>query len=240
MRRTCAACVAGLAGFVLTAPAVAVPLVDPGFETFDVPAGYFVQPRPGAWVFTNDAGVVKPPAPNSSERPLFTWSATRPAFEGQQYASTYAGGDTIRQAVTFDSAGRYELSVAAFAPVGRVTIPGSNENLPLVDGTFRFWLDRPVGPEWTVLAGSDWATYSTIVNVPAPGTYDVGVSNPVLDSYFINYDAFAVRAVPEPTAVAGVAVVLSVLVTRRRAKPGDRDPRAQPARTLALALAGAA
>src|SRR5690348_15224224 len=100
-------------------------VLDGGFESYDVAAGGFVKPSTGPWTFANDAGVVEPFSPNSATAVLNTWSATRPAFQGQQYASTYAGGDVIRQPVTFDKPGVYELSVYAFAPTGTLTIPGS-------------------------------------------------------------------------------------------------------------------
>ena len=55
---------------------------DPGFENYDVNPGGFIQPTFWAWLFGNDAGVVEPPAPNSSTGPLNTWSATLAAVEG--------------------------------------------------------------------------------------------------------------------------------------------------------------
>ncbi len=79
--------------------------VDPGFESYGVSAGGFIQPASGPWLFGNDAGLVEPPAPNSSTGPLNTWSAIFSPVEGQQYASTYAGADTLRQMVTFSAPG---------------------------------------------------------------------------------------------------------------------------------------
>src|SRR5438045_2010175 len=78
---------------------------DPGFESYSVNPGEFVRPSLGAWLFGGDAGVVEPPAPNSSTGPGNTWSATFAPVDGQQYASTYAGADTIRQGVVFVTAG---------------------------------------------------------------------------------------------------------------------------------------
>src|SRR6266704_5474358 len=110
-----------LLGLIVTNPVVIVnaqSLTDPGFETYAVNSGGFVKPATGPWSFANDAGVVEPPAPNSSTGSLNTWSAMFAAIEGQQYASTYAGGDTIRQSVSFGAAGEYRVSAYAAAPSG--------------------------------------------------------------------------------------------------------------------------
>src|SRR5580765_4365267 len=112
---------------------------DPGFESYTVSPGGFIQPASGAWLFGNDAGVVEPPAPNSSTGPGNTWSATFASFEGLQYASTYAGADTIRQTVAFGAAGDYRLCVYAAAPNGSLTIP-SVGTLTLGSGEFTFTL----------------------------------------------------------------------------------------------------
>src|SRR6185369_1994372 len=98
-----------LLSLIVTTPVIVngQTLTDPGFEAYTVNSGGFVRPATGPWSFGNDAAVVKPPAPNSSTGPLNTWSATFAAIDGQQYASTYAGGDSIRQFVSFDAAGLY-------------------------------------------------------------------------------------------------------------------------------------
>lgn len=198
-------------------------LVDPGFEEWAVVPGRYSVPATGPWQFENDAGTVRSPSPNTSTGVLHTWSATRDAYEGAQYASTYAGLDRIRQQVRFDVPGLYELSVAAFAPSGTLTIPGVFENgpLPLIDGRFRFLFGtNRTGDEWIVPAGEDWARYSTTVTVDVPGTYDVGVANTLQGVYFVNYDSFAIRAVPEPQVVAILATAIAGAACRRRKRAG--------------------
>ena len=193
----------------LTTPANAQVVIDGGFENYAVSAGGFVQPSSGPWSFTNDAGVVEPFSPNSSNGPLDTWSATRAAYQGQQYASTYAGADEIRQSVTFAVPGLYDLSVRAFAPSGTLTIPNVFTNAPLTDGQFRFWFGTATtGSTFTVPAGWDWTSYTTRVTVPAAGAYDVGVANQTVDKYFINYDDLRVTAVPEPAAATCITTLL--------------------------------
>ena len=68
--------------------------------------------------FTSSSVSARTFAGNSSTGPLNTWSATLAAVDGQQYASTYAGSDSIRQLVTFATAGQYEISVYAVSPSG--------------------------------------------------------------------------------------------------------------------------
>src|SRR3954447_11676174 len=131
-----------LLGLILTNPVVmlnAQTLTDPGFETYAVTSGGFLKPTTGPWIFGNDAGVVEPVAPNSSTGSLNTWSATFGAIEGQQYASTYAGADSIRQSVSFGAAGQYRVSAYAAAPSGSVTIPGIGA-FTLGNGDFNFTL----------------------------------------------------------------------------------------------------
>lgn len=212
LARMIAGMVVGAAGVVMGGVVVS----DGGFEGYSVAAGGFVKPASGIWSFANDAGVVRPYAPNSATALLFTWSATRNAYEGQQYASTYAGSDMITQDAAFPAAGKYELSVEAFAPGGTITIPDVLYNCPLTDGAFRFRFDHVnVGLVQTVSMNSDWTRYSTIVDVPAAGTYEVGVLNTATAPYFINYDAFAVQSIPEP-ATAGTLLVLGFALLRRQ------------------------
>jgi hypothetical protein len=188
------------------ARAAIVSLFDPGFESYVVSPGGYVKPGIGTWTFTNDAGVVEP----------ISWSATRPAFEGSQYASTYAGTDRISQSVSFDDPGWYQLSVKAFAPGGTLTIPGVFTNGALVDGQFQFVFDNAAyGPMITVPMGQDWTAYSTFVNVSAAGLYRIGVDNALSDRYFINYDDFSVVSVPEPSAVFGLGGVVLMALYRR-------------------------
>jgi hypothetical protein len=187
-------------------------LADPGFENYAVGAGGFVKPASGSWLFTNDAGVVEPYSPNSSNGTLDTWSAAFTAYEGLQYASTYAGGDSIRQSVAFDTAGDYLISVYAAAPDGSVTIP-SIGTLQLVDGEFTFTLaGTAIGSPHTVARGSSWNSYSAVFTIGKPGSYLLGTNNTLLASYFINYDSFSVQSVPEPSMVALLTVAAATLL----------------------------
>ena len=174
-------------------------LTDPGFENYSVISGGFDMPSSGPWEFTNNAGVVEPFSPNSSTAPLNTWSAVYSAYEGQQYASTYAGGDSIRQLVSFDTPGNYTISAYAAAPDGVVTIP-PNGTLPLEDGEFTFTLGitTDIGALQTVPKGSSWNLYSANFTLDTPGNYWLGIQNTKTLSYFINYDSFTVHSVPEP------------------------------------------
>jgi hypothetical protein len=191
--------------------------VDPGFENYAVSPGGFIQPTSGPWVFANDAGVVEPFAPNSSTGPGNTWSATFSPVQGEQYASTYAAIDSLQQSVTFGAAGDYRLSVNAAAPAGSVTIPPAG-TFQLGDGTFTFTLgNTAIGTLHTVTAGSDWNLFTADFTIATPGSYTLGVRNTAASPYFINYDAFAVQPVPEPSTVAlgllgalGLAVLLAI------------------------------
>jgi hypothetical protein len=175
---------------------------DPGFESYAVNPGGFVQPTSGAWLFGNDAGVVEPPAPNSSTGPGDTWSATFAPIDGQQYASTYAGVDTIRQVVAFGAAGNYRLSAYAAAPNGSLTIP-SVGTFTLGSGEFTFTLaNASIGSLHTVPAGAGWSLFTADLTIATPGNYELGVRNTMAATYFINYDAFAIQPVPEPSTVA--------------------------------------
>jgi len=195
---------------------------DPGFENYTVGAGGFLKPTSGPWVFTNDAGVVEPYSPNSSTGTLNTWSATFSAMEGQQYASTYAGGDSIHQTVSFSTAGNYMISVYAAAPNGSLTIP-SVGTLPLGDGEFTFALaNSDIGSLHTVSAGSSWALYSAVFSIGSPGSYALGVQNTAIAPYFINYDSFSIQSVPEPSTivllVTGLASASFLFMAWRRRK----------------------
>jgi len=208
---------------------------DPGFENYLLSSGGFVQPTSGPWLFSNDAGVVEPFAPNSSTGPLHTWSATFPAAQGQQYASTYAGIDRLRQAVSFAAAGDYRISVYAAAPSGSLTIP-SVGTWPLEDGEFTFILGAAdIGSLHTVPKGSSWNSYSAMFTIPSPGNYTLGVRNTQTTPYFINYDGFAIQSVPEPATAAllvagaiGLAAGWHALTTRKRRV--SMESRAMPTR----------
>jgi hypothetical protein len=189
---------------------------DPGFESYAVSSGGYVQPTSGPWTFSNDAGVVEPYSANSSTGPLNTWSAVPSAMDGQQYASTYAGSDTIRQVVSFSVPGSYMISVYAAAPDGSVTIP-SVGTLQLVDGEFTFALGgSAIGNVNTVPKGSSWTSYSAMFAIGKPGDYVLGVQNTKSAPYFINYDAFAIQSVPEPTTFH-LLLILGVLAAGARA-----------------------
>lgn len=190
-------------------------LLDGGFEGYAVSSGGFVKPDSGPWLFANDAGVVEPFAPNSSTGALNTWSATFAAIEGQQYASTYAAGDSLRQTVSFPAAGQYRLSVFAAAPSGSVTIP-SVGTFALGDGEFTFlFTNTPVGNLQTVPVGSSWSIFTADFAVTAPGDFQVGLRNTRVATYFINYDAFTVVPVPEPTVLQfSLGLGLGVVVMR--------------------------
>jgi uncharacterized protein YaiE (UPF0345 family) len=190
---------------------------DAGFESYTLSAGGFVQPSSGAWLFSNDAGVVKPFSPNSSTGPLHTWSATFAPVEGLQYASTYGGGDTLRQTVLLSAAGDYRLCVYAAGPSGSVTIP-SVGTFTLGNGEFGLTLANVViGSVHTVAAGSDWSLFTADFTVASPGNYQLGIRNTLAASYFINYDAFDVEPVPEPSAVIfGLLGALGVALGRKR------------------------
>ena len=147
--------------------------------------------------------MVKPPAPNSSTGPLNTWSGTFPPVEGQQYASTYAGLDSLRQSVVFNSAGTYRISVYAAAPDGIVTIP-SVGTFSLGNGEFSFTLaNTAIGSLHPVLAGASWSPFAADFTVNSAGNYLLGIRNSSLSSpYFINYDAFSIQPIPEPSTLA--------------------------------------
>jgi len=200
-------------------------LMDGGFESYTVNSGGFVQPTSGPWLFVNDAGVVEPFAPNSSGGALNTWSATFPPVEGQQYASTYAASESLRQVVSFAAAGPYRIFVSAAGPSGSLTIP-SVGTFTLGDGEFTFLFDNtPVGSLHTVPAGSSWSAFVADFTVTTPGDYPVGVRNTRTAPYFINYDAFAVVPVPEPTVLQlslalGAGVVVAGTFRWRRSRSG--------------------
>jgi hypothetical protein len=193
---------------------------DPGFENYALSSGGFLQPASGPWVFTNDAGVVRPYSPNSSTGPLNTWSATFSAMEGQQYASTYAGLDHIHQTVAFSTAGDYMISVYAAAPNGSLTIP-SVGTWSVGDGEFTFTLgNSDIGSLHAVPAGSSWALYSAAFTIDSPGNYALGVRNTETTPCFVNYDSFSLQSVPEPSTIvllaAGAASLLFMEWRRRK------------------------
>ena len=109
----------------------------------------------------------------------------------------------------------------AAAPSGSLTIP-SVGTITLEEGQFTFlFKNAPVGELHTIPAGSSWNLFMAEFTVASPGDYEVGVRNTRVGPDFINYDAFVVEAVPEPTLpqlslALGVAAVLMTLRRRRR------------------------
>src|SRR4051812_31302220 len=173
-------------------------ILDGGFEDEAVAPGGFLKPSIGPWTYNNDAGIVRPYSPNSSTGPLNTWSATFAPIEGQQYVSTYAAADLVKQGVVFTAPGTFRILCYAAAPDGAVTIPNVG-TFALTSGQFTFTLgNTPIGTVNTVAPGSSWSLYSAMFNIPAPGSYDLGLRNTLADTYFINYDAFQIQSVPEP------------------------------------------
>ena len=203
---------------------------DAGFENYTVLSGGFVQHVSGPWVFTNDAGVVEPFAPNSSTGPFRTWSATFDPIEGQQYASTYAGGDSISQAVSFGTDGDYRIVAYAAAPSGSFVIPPDSGIRTLVDGQFTFKLgSRAIGSVHTVPLDSDWTQFTANFSITTPGRYELGISNLKIAPYFINYDAFSIQAVPEPSTLAlGLLGVLGHASCSRRRRNHHKNTNITP------------
>lgn len=196
----------GLIMMVLLAranPLLGQAFTDPGFEGYSVSAGSVLQPVSGPWTFANDAAVVRPFSPNVSNG-TNTWSATFAPIEGQQYASTYAGLDSLRQTVTFASAGNYRISAFAAAPSGSITLPSAGGGtFPLVSSEFTFTLGgASIGNLNAIDPGSSWTLFSADFSISAPGDYQLGIRNTKIAPYFINYDNFAVQPVPEPSVVA--------------------------------------
>lgn len=192
----------------LTQRLIGQTILNGGFEDEAVASGGFLKPSTGAWTFSNDAGIVRPYSPNSSTGPLNTWSATFAPIEGQQYVSTYAAADLVKQGIVFTTPGAYRILCYAAAPNGAVTIPTVG-TFTLKGGEFTFTLgNSAIGTVNTVAAGSTWNLYSALFNVPAPGTYDLGIRNTLADTYFINYDAFQIQSVPEPRSTVMILLGL--------------------------------
>jgi HpiC1 cyclase len=192
----------------------AVTLTDPGFESPVLSAGGFTHAGNPAWTFTNDAGVTRPFTNPTSTAVLNTWSATLSPIDGAQYASTYAGSDNITQTVSL-AAGTYELSVYAAAPSGSVTIP-PQPPLALVNGAFQLLFGGQNSAAINMPPGTDWQRRSATFTLASPGNVAVGVRNTVTASYFINYDAFSLTLVPEPTSFVLLAIGACALLRSRQ------------------------
>ncbi len=207
-------------------------ILNSGFEDEPVAAGGFLKPVTGPWTFNNDAGIVRPFAPNSSSGPLNTWSATFAAMEGQQYVSTYAAADLVKQGVLFAAPGDYRISCYAAAPDGSLTIPTVG-TFTLGSGQFSFTLgNSAIGAVNSVAAGSSWSLYSAVFSIPAPGAYDLGVRNTLAAAYFINYDAFQIQSVPEPRSTALILLGLTAgavtSLRRKTRRKGNENGQAHP------------
>ena len=194
----------------------AVTISDPGFESYNVASGGFTKAA-GPWGFSNDAGVVEPFSPNSSNGVLDTWSATFAAFEGEQYASTYAGLDTITQSVNVTAGGTYIFKIYAAAPDGTVLIPPNVDPSTLTTGLFSFTLDSSSLGSFSIDPGTDWTEYSFTTTIAA-GVHAVGIVNTAAASYFINYDNFSLSQVPVPAAawLFGSGLLGLIGVARRK------------------------
>jgi hypothetical protein len=172
-------------------------VLDPGFESYDVASGGFTKDASGPWIFNNDAGIVEPFSPHSSNGPLDTWSATFAPFEGDQYASAYAGSDWFDQDVTFPAAGNYQLSVWAASPSGTVSIVGGP--MTLTTGDFRFAVGGSVvGSTFSPPLDAGWNRYMETVQINSHGVHRIGVHTTKTAPYFIDFDMLTV-AVPEPS-----------------------------------------
>ena len=191
----------------MCAPSALAFFADPGFESYDVAAGQAVFDNSGPWAFENNGRVVEPYTNGNIGSPPDTWSAVFAPHGGEQYACTYAGADTITQSVML-APGSYTVSVWAAAPSGTVTISGNT--LTLVTGGFEFTLDgSPISLVNALDPDTGWTLFSATFAIDTPGSYDVGVHNPVIAPYFIYFDDFAL--VPAPGigmagALAGVAL----------------------------------
>ncbi len=199
-----------------THSAHALIITDPGFESYSVDPGGFTK-EAGSWTLANDAGVVEPFSPNSSNGQLDTWSATFAAIEGEQYASTYAGLDSITQSINIPARGLYTFSIYAASPDGSVTIAPHANPFILSTGSFSFEFDGNQLGSFSIDPGTDWMEYSLTTELSA-GIYTVGVINTARAPYFINYDNFTLSQVPVPAAVWLFASGLMALIYPWRLK----------------------
>lgn len=210
--------------------AMAVTIQDASFESFNVADGSSVMAPDGPWLWANDAGVVDPILPNSSNGAVDnTASGTFAPMDGEQYATTYATLDRVTQIVEFASAGEYELSVWAAAPDGTLTIPEVFVDRLLDTGGFQFVVDgTAIGDVNMLDPATPWTFYSTRFFVPSPGQFSVGVRNVVTAPYFINYDAFTLQTVPEPSGAMALGVLLALCFIKwtnhRQCRPQRKGP----------------
>ena len=133
-------------------------------------------------------------------------SAVFPAFDGSQYASTYAGAALFGESLYFASHGTYEVSCFAASPTGSLFLSNFQPvTVQLQPGNFAFQINRQsLGQPVPMMPGTNWTRYSAQFEIPSPGNYEVGVANIIGGPYFIYYDRFSIKllAVPEPTCAA--------------------------------------
>jgi hypothetical protein len=198
--------------FALTNSALSQTVLDPGFESYSVSAGEWTNVDGGPWQFNNNAGVVEPFAPPTVLSPLMTWAATIAPYDGQQYASAYAGSDFFDTIVDFPMPGDYFLSVYAASPPDSSDV---NDAVPtLTTGAFRFALGGAVtGPTFVPPLDAEWNRYSTTVRVNSAGPRLVGFHTTKTAPYFVYFDAFSLGRIPEP-ATLGLALIALIAPAR--------------------------
>ena len=103
-----------------------------------------------------------------------------------------------------------------------MTIP-SVGTFPVGDGEFTFTLgNAAIGSLHPVFAGTDWTLFTADFTLAAPGDYQLGLRNTLSSPYFINYDAFAIQPVPEPSTIAlGLLGALGIAIAGRGRLFGD-------------------
>jgi hypothetical protein len=63
--------------------------------------------------------------------------------------------------------------------------------------------------------GTGWSLFWADFTLPAAGDYRLGIRNTIVMPYFINYDAVAIQAIPEPAAAGLVLAALVAWQTGR-------------------------
>lgn len=154
-----------------------------------------------------------------------TWTSQEDvtAPDGESFAITYAGLDSISQSILIPEAGTYEFSLDWNGIEGFFT---NSDGSVLGSGTgvFRLFADTAFGggsrgedvllsDAVTATTAGGWETFTWSVDLPA-GEVLVGVENIELASYAIGFDNF--RVVPAPGAF-GVVLAGGLLARRRRA-----------------------
>jgi len=93
--------------------------------------------------------------------------------------------------------------------------------LLLGNGEFTFTLGNlAIGSAHVVTAGNSWTLFEADFSIAAPGTFQLGIRNTLASPYFINYDAFAIQPVPEPsTLVLALAAIVGSVFSAFRVRP---------------------